>query len=88
MQPKVVGGRLSIVGLAAALPNPLPWATLLTYINESGEETVVQAKLKTGQYAPLIAADITRVESMMPAARDLMRLIKFTSRLDIEDITP
>jgi hypothetical protein len=68
---------------------------LVTYINESGEEVVGQAKLTTGQYAPLIAADVARLESMVPAARDVakaknlkMRLIKFTNRLDIEDITP
>jgi hypothetical protein len=68
---------------------------LVTYINEAGQETVAQAKLATGEYAPLIAADAARLESMMPAARGLakannlkMRLIKFTNRLDIEDIAP
>ena len=66
---------------------------LVTYINEAGQETVAQAKLVTGEYAPLIAADAARLESMMPAARDLaktnnitMHLIKFTNRLDVEDI--
>jgi hypothetical protein len=46
-------------------------------------------------YAPLIAADPARLESMMPAARDLaktrnikMRLIKLTNRVDIEDVMP
>jgi hypothetical protein len=68
---------------------------LVTYINEAGLEVVAQAKLQSGDYAPLIAADLTRLESMMPAARDLatthntkMRLIKFTNRVDIEDILP
>jgi hypothetical protein len=68
---------------------------LVTYINEKGEEVVVQAKLTNGSYAPLIAADPPRLESMMPAARDLaktrnvkMRLIKLTNRVDIEDIVP
>jgi len=68
---------------------------LVTYINEAGQEIVAQAKLGTGEYAPLIAADVARLESMMPAARGLakannlkMRLIKFTNRLDIEDIAP
>jgi len=62
---------------------------LVTYINESGEEVVVQAKLTNGSYAPLIA------ENMMPAAHDLaktrnvrMRLIKLINRVDIEDIVP
>jgi hypothetical protein len=68
---------------------------LVTYINEASQETVAQAKLASGEYAPLIAADPARLESMMPAARGLakvnnlkMRLIKFTNRLDIEDIAP
>jgi hypothetical protein len=64
-------------------------------IDGAGEEVVVQAKLTSGDYAPLIAADPARLESMMPAARDLaktrnikMRLIKPTNRLDIEEIAP
>jgi hypothetical protein len=68
---------------------------LVTYINETGLEVVAQAKLTTGDYAPLIAADLARLESMVPAARDLakanhikMRLIKLTNRVDIEDIVP
>jgi hypothetical protein len=68
---------------------------LVTFINQAGEEVVVQAKLTSGDYAPLIAADPARLESMMPAARDLakarnikMRLIKLTNRVDIEDIVP
>jgi hypothetical protein len=43
----------------------------------------------------LIAADLARLESMVPAARDLakannirMHLIKFTNRVDIQDIVP
>jgi hypothetical protein len=68
---------------------------LVTYVNEKGLEVVAQAKLQSGDYAPLIAADFERVASMLPAARDLattrnvkMRLIKFTNRVDIEDIVP
>jgi hypothetical protein len=68
---------------------------LVTYINETGEEVVAQAKLANGSYAPFIAADQARLESMMPAARGLakannikMRLIKFTNRVDIENIVP
>jgi hypothetical protein len=101
--------HLAMLGLAAALTSPIHqqidlrtdgvqrfnqlW--VVTYVNETGQETVAQAKLATGEYAPLIAADTARLESMMPAARGLakannlkMRLIKFTNRLDIEDITP
>jgi hypothetical protein len=68
---------------------------LVTYLNETGIEVVAQARLTNGDYAPLIAADVARLESMMPAARELartsqikMRLIKFTDRLDIEEIVP
>jgi hypothetical protein len=68
---------------------------LVTFINDSGEETVIQAKLTNGDYAPLIAADPVRRDSMIPAARDIaktrnvkLRLIKLTNRVDIEVITP
>jgi hypothetical protein len=68
---------------------------LVTFIDGPGEEVVVQAKLTSGDYAPLIAADPARLESMMAAARGLakirnmkMRLIKLTNRLGIEDIAP
>jgi hypothetical protein len=68
---------------------------LVTYINEAGVETVAQVKAATGEDVPLIAADAARLESMMAAARGLakanklkMHVIKFTGRLDIEDIAP
>jgi hypothetical protein len=67
----------------------------VTYVNEAGQEIVVQAKAATGEYVPLIAVDSARLENIMAAARGLakannlkMRLIKFTNRLDIEDIAP
>jgi hypothetical protein len=68
---------------------------LVTDVNEAGLEVVVQAKLQSGGYAPLIAVDPDRLESMPPAAHDLattrnikMRLIKLINRVDIEDIVP
>jgi hypothetical protein len=68
---------------------------IVTYINENGLEVVARARLKSGDYAPLIAADFERMASMLPAAHDLakanmtkLRLIKFTNRVDIEDIAP
>jgi hypothetical protein len=68
---------------------------LVTYFNEAGLEVVAEARLTSGDYAPLIAADLARLESMMPAARELakarnikMRLIKLTNRVDIEGIVP
>jgi hypothetical protein len=67
----------------------------VTYVDDAGREVVAQARLITGEYAPLIAADAARLESMMPAARGLarasninMRLVKFTGRLDVEEIRP
>jgi hypothetical protein len=95
--------KLVALGLAAALSSPAPGSDsqrlnqlwLVTYMNEIGLEVVAQAKLTTGDYAPLIAADQARLESMVPAARELakashikMRLIKFTNRVDIQDIAP
>ena len=68
---------------------------LVTYVNGAGLEVVAQAKLANGDYMPLIAADLARLESMMSAARDLaktrnikMRLINFTGRVDMEEIVP
>ena len=68
---------------------------LVTYVDGKGLEVVAQAKLQSGDYTPLIAADFERLASMLPAARDLakakatkLRLIKFTNRVDIEDIVP
>ena len=67
----------------------------VTYIDQAGREVVAQAKLTTGEYAPLIAADTARLESIVAAARYVakannvkMRLVKFTNRLDVEEITP
>ena len=103
--------KLVMLGLAATLCAPIDrheidfkptdsiqrinqlW--LVTFIDETGQEVVAQAKLASGGYAPLIAADPARLDSMMPAARELAktrnikkRLIKLTNRLDIEDIAP
>jgi hypothetical protein len=68
---------------------------LVIYVNEKGLEVVAQAKLQSGDYAPLIAADFERLASMLPAARDLattrnikMHLIKLTNRVDVQDIVP
>jgi|ERR1700689_4614277 hypothetical protein len=67
----------------------------VTYVDDAGREIVVQAKAATGEYVPLIAVDAARLESVVAAARNLakennvkLRLIKFTNRLDIEDIVP
>jgi hypothetical protein len=68
---------------------------LVTHLDETGLEVIAQAKLTNGEYAPMIAADLARLESMVPAARELarthrikLRLIKLTNRVDIQDIAP
>jgi hypothetical protein len=67
----------------------------VTYVDDARREIVAQARLTTGEYAPLIAADAARLEDVMTAARGLakannieMRLVKFTGRMDIEVIRP
>ena len=68
---------------------------MIVFTDDAGREIVVQAKLTTGEYAPMIAADSARLESMMVAARELakasnktMRLVKFTKRVDVDEIRP
>jgi hypothetical protein len=68
---------------------------LVTWIDEACLEVVVQVKQTDGSYTPLIAADAARLESAVAAAQDLattrkvkLHLIKFTSRVDLEDIVP
>ena len=68
---------------------------LVTYFNEASLEVVAQARLANGDKMPMIAADLARLESMMPEARYLakasnikMRLIKLTNRVDVQDIAP
>ena len=92
------GGYHHPVDLKMASPDGvqrLDQLWLVTYVDEAGREIVVQAKLTNGEYAPMIAADPARLESMMPAARSLatannikLRLVKFTERLDVEEIRP
>lgn len=68
---------------------------MVTFIADGGVETVAQGQLTTGAYVPMIAADRERMESMLPAAQDMakarnirMRLIKFTTRVDLQEILP
>jgi hypothetical protein len=44
---------------------------MITYVDSGGRETVAQAKLTSGDFAPLIAADAARLESLMPVARGI-----------------
>jgi hypothetical protein len=68
---------------------------LVTFVDNSGQEVVAQAKAATGQYVPLIAADEGRLESIIEAGRGLakansnkFRIIEFTGRSDLGDISP
>ena len=74
---------------ATSSPRPFPAGGAVARRHDA------QAKLTTGEYAPLIAADAARLESILRAASGLakannvkMRVIKFTNRLDIEEIAP
>jgi hypothetical protein len=68
---------------------------LITHINDAGLETIVQARLSSGEIVPLIATDRERLSSIVEAGRAIsrdrkikLRLIKFTERSTIGEITP
>ncbi len=68
---------------------------MIVLIDKAGVENLAQAKLVTGEYAPLIAADAARLESMVGVAREMaramnveMKVIRFTNRIDVEQIRP
>jgi hypothetical protein len=68
---------------------------LVTFIDKASQETVAQARTTTGEYVPLIAADAARLETILEAAHGLatannmtMRLVKFSNRLEMEEIKP
>jgi len=68
---------------------------MVTYVNKSDVEVLVQGQLTTGEFVPMIAADRARMDSMVPAARAMakpqntqMRLIKLTNRVDLLEIRP
>ncbi|SHK69812.1 hypothetical protein [Bradyrhizobium lablabi] len=68
---------------------------VVTYVDNGGREIVARAKLTTGDYAPLIAADAARLESIIPVAREIakannvtLQIVKFSNRLIVEEIKP
>ncbi len=68
---------------------------MIVLIDKTGVENVAQAKLATGEYVPLIAADAARLESMVGIAREMatamnvqMKVIRFTNRTDLQEIRP
>jgi hypothetical protein len=68
---------------------------LVTYTNETGAETIAQVRLSDGAVTPLIAVDLGQLENIMPVARKLteihkvkLRVVEFTNRVDIQDISP
>ena len=50
----------SILRCSLTISNAINQLWLVTFINETGEEIVVQAKIADGSYAPLIPCDWTR----------------------------
>src|SRR5258707_15514168 len=54
---------------------------MIIFIDDAGREIVVQAKLTTGDYAPMIAADSARLDSIITAARELAKTSNKTMRL-------
>ena len=68
---------------------------MIVLIDKTGVENVAQAKLVTGEYVPLIAADAARLESMIGVAREMasamnveMKVVRFTNRIDVQQIRP
>ncbi len=68
---------------------------MVVYVDDAGREIVPQAKLTTGNYAPLMAVDTARLASIVEAARVIatqhnikLRVIKFNNRVDLEEIRP
>src|SRR5437868_14013968 len=68
---------------------------MVTYVDNGGREIVAQAKLTSGAYAPLIAADVARLDDIILVARELakanqitMQVVKFSSRQIIQEIKP
>jgi len=68
---------------------------MIVFVDKGGVENLAQAKTVAGDYVPLIAADLPRLESMLQVSREMaralnreMRLIKFTNRVDLEQIRP
>jgi hypothetical protein len=68
---------------------------LFVSVDEGGEGVCAAPLFGDGSVVPLIAADKTRVESLLPVARKIakasgkkVRLIKFTSRTEMMVIGP
>jgi hypothetical protein len=68
---------------------------LFVSVDETGEGVCAAPLMGPGSLVPLIAADEARLKSLIPVARNLakitslkIKLIKFTAREEIMDITP
>jgi hypothetical protein len=68
---------------------------IVTYVNNSGEETIASVRAPDGSSVPMIALNAARLEDMTVTAHEIakfknvkLRLLKFRVREDIEDITP
>ena len=68
---------------------------MVVVVNQGGVEQVVQAKMTTGEYAPLMATDRARLENITAAAREIaqanqikLTLVKFSNRSELEEFGP
>jgi hypothetical protein len=68
---------------------------MITYVDDGGREIVAQAKLTSGAYAPLMAADVARLEDIIQVAREIakanqvtLQVVKFSNRLIVQEIKP
>ena len=68
---------------------------MVVFVTDSGVEQIVQAKMTSGEYAPLMATDAARLENITAAAREIaeanhtkMTLIKFSNRSQLAEFGP
>jgi hypothetical protein len=69
------------------------WA--ITIYNDAGVETIIQARLSSGETLPLIATNLEHLNAVKVAASAIareqhvkLRLVKFSQRSDLGDIVP
>ena len=68
---------------------------MVTYIDDTGLETVAEARAASGEMAPLMAVDEERLKSIIEAGKMLaatrqikLRLLKFSQRSEIGEFQP
>lgn len=68
---------------------------VVTYIDDTGYESVAEARAASGEIAPLMAVDEERLKSIIEAGKMLaatrqikLRLLKFSQRSEIGEFLP